>query len=83
MSNDDWHPCHFCGTNVKEGFENNGERHWLSDCRPDLVEHEIGETCTWGYQDKHKNSQNCWAYHNLFTLKWTDKHVHFYREGPM
>lgn len=21
-------------------------RHWLSDCRPDLVQHDIGELCT-------------------------------------
>ncbi len=50
---DDWHTCHFCGIQVnKEGYEVNGERHFLSDCRPDLVEHEIGDTCTWAFRRK-------------------------------
>lgn len=26
------------------------ERHWLSDCRPDLVEHEEGPLCTWAHR---------------------------------
>jgi len=44
--------CHFCGTWVKDGYsvEADKSRHWLSDCRPDLVEHEIGPTCTWAFQ---------------------------------
>lgn len=56
-------PCHFCGTYGKNGYEYNPEtkhfdiRHWLSDCRPDLVLHEIGETCTW-YGDL-KPCQDC------------------------
>lgn len=49
--NYDRHTCHFCG----EELDHNGNawekgekvRHWLSDCRPDLVEHEPGPTCTW------------------------------------
>lgn len=42
-----WHGCHFCGTTVRGGYEVDGTRHWLSDCRPDLTEHEPGELCTW------------------------------------
>jgi hypothetical protein len=53
VKEDTTHQCHFCGTYVREGYEHdfdergNRKRHWLSDCRPDLVEHEIGELCTW------------------------------------
>lgn len=90
---DDWHTCHFCGTYVKDGIEYEGARHWLSDCRPDLVEHEIGPTCTWlrdvvavaagtkagvgGYRP-----QDCYAYQDPHTHEWTDKHVYFYKDGP-
>src|ERR1044072_8246284 len=53
QSNREFHTCHFCGTSVDaNGLEYNGERHWLSDCRPDLVEHEIGEKCTWAFRRK-------------------------------
>lgn len=49
----DRHICHFCGENLThDSFSHeNGERvrHWLSDCRPDLVEHEIGPDCTWSF----------------------------------
>lgn len=55
------HLCHFCGTELDhnsyetvpvttDGGRTGGwgkKRHWLSDCRPDLVEHEEGPTCTW------------------------------------
>lgn len=49
---DEWpdvepHMCHFCGTEVIHGYEHDGTRHYLSDCRPDLVEHEQGKFCTW------------------------------------
>jgi len=46
------HQCHFCGTWVKDGYsvEEDKNRHWLSDCRPDLVEHEIGRLCTWAFR---------------------------------
>ncbi len=51
--NDGWHTCHFCGTTVsKKGYEWDGNRHYLSDCRPDLVEHEIGDLCTWSFRRK-------------------------------
>jgi hypothetical protein len=83
---DGWHLCHFCGTQVNEGKENDGTRHWLSDCRPDLVQHDIGKTCTWafkrdeeGWDEKH----TCYAYQNHDTNAWTDKHEHFYPDGPM
>jgi hypothetical protein len=81
-----WHQCHFCGTDVKDGKENNGGRHYLSDCRPDLVKHEIGETCTWSYRRAEpgvKEEDTCYAYQNHDTREWTDKHEHFYKDGPM
>ena len=66
---DDWHTCHFCGENIKDGKDFKGERHWLSDCRPDLVEHEIGPLCTWSYlalaAKEHSNTidiHSCYAY---------------------
>ena len=40
--------CHFCGTIVKYDREYDGAPHSARDCRPDLFEHEIGATCTWG-----------------------------------
>ena len=40
--------CHFCGTIVNlEDREYSGTPHSAKDCRPDLFEHEIGDTCTW------------------------------------
>lgn len=53
MDEEEYHTCHFCGEYVnKEGNTPKGERHFLSDCRSDLVEHEIGEACTWAYRRK-------------------------------
>lgn len=84
---EEYHQCHFCGDYVnKEGKEPDGTRHFLSDCRPDLVEHEIGDTCTWAYrrgQEGYKETDTCYAYQNLGTLVWTDKHDNFYKDGPM
>lgn len=40
--------CHFCGTIVKYKREYSGAPHSAKDCRPDLFEHEVGSTCTWG-----------------------------------
>ena len=88
---DEWHNCHFCGELVKDGKDSKRARHWLSDCRPDLVKHEIGKACTWHYSDK---AHNCYAYSvSNFKpsepgvvgngLKWTDEHTHFYKDGPM
>lgn len=83
---DDYHQCHFCGDYVKDGKDSKGNRHWLSDCRPDLVEHEIGDTCTWAFKRGTdlftKESETCYAYQNL-DLEWTDKHEYFYKDGPM
>lgn len=79
MPSGEWHQCHFCGTYVKDGKESNGERHWLSDCRPDLVEHEIGEKCTWSYRRTipgTKKEDTCYAYEN-------GKHEKFHSDGPM
>jgi len=40
--------CHFCGTYVMDDREYDGAPHATKDCRPDLFEHEVGSTCTWG-----------------------------------
>lgn len=92
-----WHTCHFCGTYVnKEGYEDEAQtkRHFLSDCRPDLVEHEIGDTCTWGFRREPLMKgeeiiqlalpieETCYAYQDIDT-KWTKEHKHFYPDGPM
>lgn len=54
------HRCHFCGIDLthdsyelvydKEKQVHNKVRHWLSDCRPDLVYHEVGPLCTWPFR---------------------------------
>lgn len=53
------HKCHFCGSDLTHNSfssERDPEtgiwglrRHWLSDCRADLVEHAIGSDCTWSF----------------------------------
>lgn len=77
------HQCHFCGTHILRGWEHNGERHYLSDCRPDLVQHEIGELCTWHGMPERSQPDDCYAYQNRDTNKWGDEHIHFYNDGPM
>lgn len=89
---EDYHTCHFCGDDVsKRGYGYDGTRHYLSDCRPDLVEHEIGEICTWAYRlteynrdtkEPYRKNETCYAYQDS-DLKWTDDHIHFYPDGPM
>jgi hypothetical protein len=86
---EEWHTCHFCGTQVNtKGYEVKGDRHFLSDCRPDLVEHEKGELCTWAFQRNNSESPDfpesstCYAYENS-DLQWTDEHKHFSPDGPM
>jgi hypothetical protein len=87
----DWHQCHFCGTYVRDGLETDGKTHWLSDCRPDLVEHEIGPLCTWhGLNVVRPDAEHdCYAYEsrgdesNGYKRHWTDQHTHFYPDGPM
>ena len=53
LCNYDRHLCHFCGENLNHNSyayrDGKKVRHWLSDCRPDLVEHEEGPACTWSY----------------------------------
>ena len=39
--------CHFCGTYVMDDREYDGAPHSTQDCRPDLFQHEKGDTCTW------------------------------------
>lgn len=80
---DEWHHCHFCGDSVKDGVGVDGKRHWLSDCRPDLVEHEPGPTCTWW--NVVEGGPNCYAYQDMDTKghPWTKEHKHFYKDGPM
>lgn len=85
---EDYHTCHFCGEYVKKGLNPKGERHWLSDCRPDLVEHEPGETCTWWGMESHRlfdqpDKFNCYAYQDFGTREWTNEHTHFHKDGPM
>lgn len=68
--------CHFCGEELTEdSFDYAGRRHWLSDCRPDLVEHEEGPLCTWG-------PKGCYAFQDE-QRNWTTEHVHFYPDGRM
>lgn len=56
----DTHNCHFCGTSLTHNsYDHDGRRHWLSDCRPDLLPHQPGELCTWGY----RNPSECYANH--------------------
>lgn len=92
MDEEEYHQCHFCSEYVKNGLESNGKRHYLSDCRPDLVEHEIGDTCTWAYtrtmEEKYQREEKytCYAYQETDAVgqkDWTDEHVHFYKDGPM
>jgi hypothetical protein len=62
------------------------KRHWLSDCRPDLVEHEPGELCTWHRcedKDGTAYSPSCYAYQDRDTREWGSEHKHFYSDGPM
>ena len=90
LDEDTTHQCHFCGTWVDEGYEHdvdafdadgNRKRHWLSDCRPDLVEHQPGELCTWHYANG--KVSGCYAYQDHKTNNWTKEHTHFYKDGPM
>lgn len=78
----EWHQCHFCGDLVRDGLGSKGERHWLSDCRPDLVAHEPGDTCTWSHLNV-IGERDCYAYLNQDEDKWTDDHKYFYKDGPM
>jgi hypothetical protein len=78
---EEYHTCHFCGTYVLNGYEHDGTRHYLSDCRPDLVKHEPGDVCTWaGLRDA---TANCYAFQDLLTRQWGDEHIHFFKDGPM
>ena len=92
------HTCHFCGTWTDEkGYESNGNRHYLSDCRPDLVQHEVGPYCTWlrmtyggtwsnekvDQYNEENNLPNCYAYQNNETHEWTAEHQFFYPDKPM
>ena len=59
-------------------------RHWLSDCRPDLVYHEVGPDCTW-HGSQH-SEHTCYAYSSGYPHNpdaWGDEHIHFEKDGPM
>lgn len=70
-------------------------RHFLGDCRPDLVFHEEGPLCTWPLislpndpaMEAKLNAENhrphCYAYMEMDTRVWTTSHSHFYINGPM
>lgn len=82
----EYHNCHFCGEYVANGYTSKNERHWLSDCRPDLVQHEPGETCTWWnltYADGSTKEPNCYAFQDRDTQQWGDEHKHFDPDGAM
>lgn len=108
MDEDTTHQCHFCGTWIDEGLdhdynafddEGNRKRHWLSDCRPDLVEHEIGPLCTWPMLvwdeslrstpseidelNKKLDRPGCYAYMDSDTHIFGTDHIHFNTDGPM
>lgn len=76
--------CHFCGEELQpDSTEYNGARHWLSDCRPDLVKHEPGPACTWWTASPHLGeSRRCYAYQNK-DGEWTTEHTYFYTDSPM
>lgn len=80
---DPWKQCHFCGTDVAYGYEPDGKRHFLSDCRPYLVKHDPGPLCTWYAAAVRAEGRNCYAYQDFETKEWTDKHEHFHADGPM
>lgn len=94
MDEEEYHSCHFCGEYVKDGYESNGTRHFLSDCRSDLVEHEIGPECTWSHRKLPMvmsdgsilppidENRTCYAYQDE-NWQWTNEHIHFYKDGPM
>lgn len=88
------HRCHYCGTELRhDSYEfakgGKGERHWLSDCRPDLVRHEPGGKCTWAYRRGSEEFANenentfCYAYRNPDTNEVGLEHKYFYGDGPM
>lgn len=85
-----WHQCHFCGADVdKDGMETDGhghlKRHFLSDCRPDLVQHEPGELCTWPFiaERNQYREPGCYAFQDRDTNEWGAEHIHFYPDGAM
>ena len=79
----EYHQCHFCGTYVIAGYESNGARHYLSDCRPDLVQHEIGSTCTYSWDAESGETPDCYGYQDRNTRQWTKQHEHFDPDVPM
>lgn len=90
VSEKEGNTCHFCGTYVSKGYEtgpNRRKRHWLSDCRPDLIEHDPGESCTWHgllhADGKPAHDPDCYAYQDNITQAWGTEHKHFYPDGPM
>lgn len=64
--NYDSHTCYFCGAYLDhESYDTDGNLHDVAFCRPDLVEHEPGPTCTWAFLDP----PNCYWDHVNNRLK--------------
>lgn len=82
--NYDTHRCPACGEELNhDSTDGSGKRHWVSDCRPDLVEHEIGDACTWSHLGSGLLGHGtCYAYQDS-EGEWTENHVHFVKDGPM
>lgn len=67
----------------------------LADCRPDLVEHEVGPDCTWwqsyllfqetgdGKKYVSTEASSCYAYQNPDTREWGKEHKYFYANTNM
>lgn len=54
------HRCIMCGDELDhESYDTEGNLHDVPFCRPDLVEHEPGPTCTWS----HYNPMQCYWDH--------------------
>lgn len=46
--NYDMHECNWCGEGLTHSLhDSDGEYHDTAYCRPDLVDHEPGDLCTW------------------------------------
>jgi hypothetical protein len=66
------HKCYFCGEELThDNYDYSDNHHTVAFCRPDLVEHEVGELCT-------RPGEWCYWNHDENTL--TDKGFVFNKE---